>query len=259
MICLAEQSLQPNGSLSVSAESLTLNDLLLQYAMSRDISAGYLSSLTRTVKRAANAGLRYVHQMDDVQVNRFLASLSTSVSKVTQSNIRREFLTLWNYAIQENLTDTIPLRVRKIRVTQQPVEAWSHEELQQMLAAASDDDTNCGGVAQVKLNTWMPHWITLGYETALRFSDIHNLRQSNVRRGSVCCTAHKTGKPLVRPLTEQALSYANELISRSSDGSLFTWMLTRRRAFVSWKNFWSVINSGEAASGCGVAVLPTSN
>jgi integrase len=106
-----------------------------------------------------------------------------------------------------------------------------------MLALAKGDETNCGGLAQPEIKDWLPAWILIGYDTGLRFGDILGLTRSNIRNGSVCCTANKTGKSLVRKLSSDATAAALVLIKTSNDGSLFSGILTRRRAFVSWNHF----------------------
>lgn len=214
---------------------MRLADLLGLYCGSRECSDRYRESLRRTVRQAETAGVGTVADLQPALVNRFLSSLSTSA--VTRQNVRREILTLWKWAFEEGLTETPPMRVMKIRAAAKPVEAWSLADLRLMLTRAEADQTRIGGHANRRVCEWLPGWIVIAYDTAMRFSDVLALRDSNLRNGCIASTAHKTGKALVRPLSGHGQEWANRLISESPDGSLFTWFLTRRRALMSIRAF----------------------
>jgi hypothetical protein len=84
---------------------------------------------------------------------------------------------------------------------------------------------------------YMPAWIRIGYETALRHTDIHTLHAGEVRRNCVCKVASKTGKPLVRRISDKTNDLIQELIRKSDDRSVFSWFLTRRRSFTCIRDF----------------------
>ena len=214
---------------------MRLTDLLVLYTGSHECSDRYRESLRRTVRQAEKAGVQTVSDLQPGVVNRFLSELSTSAT--TRQNVRRELLTLWRWAFEEGIIEAPPLRVMKIRTVAKPVEAWSLSDLRLMLARAEGDQTRIGGKANRRICEWLPGWIVIAYDTALRFSDVLALRDSNLRNGCIAGTAHKTGKALVRPLSAFGQEWAQRLIAESPDGSLFTWFLTRRRALLSIRGF----------------------
>jgi integrase len=220
----------------LSTSVVLLADLLDLYTGSRECSVRYRESLRRTVRQAESAGVRSVTDLQPTVVNRFLSSLSTSAT--TRQNVRRELLTLWRWAFEEGMTEVPPLRVMRIKSKTKPVEAWSLQEMQRMLACAEADESRIGGAGNRKVCDWLPGWVVIAYDTGLRFSDVLALQDSNVRNGCIAGTAAKTGKALVRPMSVYAQQWADRLIRDSPDRSLFSWFLTRRRAFLSMRAFY---------------------
>jgi len=83
----------------------------------------------------------------------------------------------------------------------------------------------------------MPCWIAIGYDTALRFSDLLHLNRKNYNNGAIRVVARKTGKPTVRKLSQYAISVTDSLLSKSPTDELFLWCVTRRRMLLKWKHF----------------------
>lgn len=216
-------------------KEMTISDLLAAYETNNSISRRYRESLLRTVRKAQASGIKKICQLDAKAVNSMLASLT--VSDTTRANIRRELLTLWRYAYEEGLTDTFPARIARIRARQSPPQAWSRDELLAMLAASIDDHTSVGGKSVAKISDLLPAWIGIAYDTGLRFSDVLSLDTGNVRNGCVTTVAAKTGKPCVRRISPSTCRAVASLLRVSPDGSLFSWALTRRRAFHAWRDF----------------------
>lgn len=214
---------------------MTLHALLCEYLAAREVSSRYRESLLRTVRQAAAGGVENVTDLQSALVNKFLQNLSTAPT--TRQNVRRELLTLWRWAFEEGITDDPPLRVFRIKSPVRPVQAWSLAELRAMVACAESDMTCIGGLHSKRINEWLPGWIVIAYDTALRFGDVLDLQDTNIRNGTVCTTAHKTGKPLVRTLSGHAQQWAQSLSLGSPDGTLFKWFLTRRRAFIAMRHF----------------------
>jgi integrase len=217
--------------------SMCLADLLDAYVASRETSKRYRESLLRTVRKATNAGLTSVDSLTPVQVNRFLASLSTALSPTTRHNIRRELLTLWRYAFEEGLTEAMPIRIAKIKPSYASPQAYSASDLERLLHAASTDVTKVGGLTAARVCDLMPAWIGIAYESGLRFEDVLELSFSDIRNGTVTTKANKTRKALVRGLSAGTLQDISELKSKSTNGTLFLWALTRRRAVKVWRSF----------------------
>jgi integrase len=215
---------------------MKLEEIAAQYLSERDCSTGYESNLLRAARVAGDAGISS-GSLTRAGVNQLLKKLSTAKSKIFAHNFRRELLTIWRYAYEEGLVQTPPDRIAKINPVSPPVKAWSLEELTRLSRCADQDDSACGGLANPLVSEWLPLWIGIGYETAMRFTDIYTLTAESIRGNWVMTTAGKTGKALTRPVSARTEKLIRATLDHSPDGSLFTHRLTRRRAFVVWRKF----------------------
>lgn len=218
-----------------SSKSMTIADLLETYVASNSVGRRYRESLLRTVRKAQASGLEKICQLEPKAVNAMLAGLC--VGDTTRANIRRELLTLWRFAYEQQLTEVFPARIARIRSRQQPPQAWSRDELQALLSLAASDETRLGGKSAARVCDILPAWIGIAYDTGLRFADVLALKAANVRNGCVTTTAAKTGKPLVRRMSPSTCRSVAATIKKSPDGTVFAWALTRRRAFHAWRGF----------------------
>lgn len=219
----------------VATTTMSLLELLDRYCQSVEVSVRYRESLLRTVRKACSSGILDVRQLAPDRVNSFLSGLP--LSAVTRGNIRRELLTLWRYAYEEGMTEVYPARIRKIRPRAVPVQTWTREELLALLACAEADERPISSRLPLRRCDVLPVWIQMGFETGLRFSDLHGLTVEQLRNGCVMTTASKTGKPAVRRLSPKANQAARKLLAHSPDGTLFRWCLPRRRAIILWRKF----------------------
>lgn len=211
--------------------TMNLTDLLAAYVGGRDCGGRYRESLNRTVRKMLDAGIVSVDDLTAEHLNNLLVGLS-SLSSTTRQNIRREALTLWRYAFEERLTDEPPLRVLRVRSAPKPTQAWSMPTLSRMLECAEKDETVVSVGFKKNVCDFLPAWITIAYDSGLRFHDVHELHIDQIRDCVVVGTAHKTGKTFIRPLSEYSCQQAKQLAELSPDGTLFRWFLTRRRAFL---------------------------
>lgn len=218
------------------AASMTLTDLLDAYLAEREASPRYIESLRRTVRKAASYGLKTVCQLEAARANDFLRRLDLSAT--TRANIRRELLTLWRFAFEQAYTDSAPVRILRIQVRRKPPEAWDYQTIRLMLQLAEEDNHPISTLwPDVLWSDILPAWIGVGFDTALRFSDILMLRQANIRNGCVSLNAAKTGKATVRSLSAYSYRAVGRLLDRSPDGSVFRWCVTRRRILLKWGSF----------------------
>lgn len=211
--------------------------IVTNYILERDLSLSYSKNLERAVRVAGENGLTTSDQLNRQEVNGLLKLLSRTKSKIFLHNFRRELLTVWNYAHDEGIAASAPDRIMKIRAVQPPVKAWSMEELSRMIREAAKDKTCSGGVHQPLVCHWLPCWVRIGYETAMRFSDIYSLTTANVSGNWVMTTALKTNKPITRPVSAETVRGIEKLAAIAGDGTLFSTLLTRRRAFTEWRRF----------------------
>jgi integrase len=223
---------------SLKLTPMNLADLLVRYLASRNCSRGYQYNLRRTVRKAEDSGIKTVCQLTPDAVNRLIAGLR-KVGNTTRANIRRELLSLWKYAHDCSLTDSYPTRVVKVREDRRPVRTWAVEDLRKILVAAEKDQMVVSQRCPVPRAHVLAAWILIGYDGGMRFDDIHQLTMQDFRNGgeSIAISARKTGKPLVRRMTEDTQLAVSRMFSYSPDGTLFQWCLPRRRAFVMWREF----------------------
>lgn len=216
--------------------SMNLSAVLAEYLAERDTSRLYQATLRRTVRKLEMYGIKNPCQLQPERINHFLATLP--LSPVSRSNIRRELLTVWRYAYERGITDTPPARVRKITVPRKPVRAWSLKTLESLIVIAEKDKTAVSWrCPEIRRCDVIPVWIVLGYDSGLRFSDIHSLTLRDFHNGCVMVTAQKTGKVTVRKLSDHCQLAVARLFTYSPDETLFKWFLPRRRAFVMWNDF----------------------
>lgn len=215
---------------------MTLRGLLDLYTQSVTCSPRYQESLRRTVNKAQIYGLGLVCQLAPERVNDFLGKLDLAAT--TKHNIRRELLTLWRWAYEQRLTDVQPVRVKRIPPSRRVPQAWGRDALQALLAAAEADETPVSlRYPAVRRQHVLTAWIAVGYETGLRLTDMLALHESQFRGDCIVTVAHKTGKPTVRRISEYARQRCQWLIDRSPDGTVFGWVLPRRRAILLWRAF----------------------
>ena len=214
---------------------MSILELLNRYIAAVEVSPKYLESLLRTVRRAKDTGLVEVCQLCPEQVNNFLAGLP--VGQTTRHNIRRELLTLWRYAFEQGLTEVYPARIRKIRASFAPPVTWELGSLGALLEAADGDETPVSSRISLRRCDVIPAWAGLAYDSGMRFGDVHALTKHSFRNECVVINASKTGKCLVRVLSERTRHDVASLFLHSSDGTLFRWALPRRRAFLMWRVF----------------------
>lgn len=215
--------------------SMSLDELLRLYLVAVEVGPRYAESLRRTVRKAQASGLLEIRQLSPDAVNSFLAGLS--LSPVTIGNIRRELLTLWRWAYEERITEAQPTRIRKVKARSAPPVCWTREELHRLWEAAKSDETLVSSRVQLRRCDVLPAWISIAYDSGMRFGDVLSLQSTQIVRGFVVRVAAKTGKQLVRQLSPVAIYEATRLVQMSPDGSLFSWFLPRRRALLLWRTF----------------------
>lgn len=155
---------------------------LERYLLARDVSKDYADLLrARLLKFAKWARNPTIHRIDCELVNRFLVYLQESGAKpFTLDGYRRAILCVWNDALLSGANDNPPTRLRKIRRPHAPVTAFTHEEIQQLLAVAES------------LAGWFPNgakrsefWraaIHSAYSTGLRRGDLLRVQRSAIGR-----------------------------------------------------------------------------
>lgn len=213
-----------------------LSDAVDAYLDEHECSRLYAEGLRRQIRKLAAHGVVTVSDLTARSVNAFLSGLP--LSQTSRANARREICTIWRFCHEQGWTDEWPSRVRRIRCRPQAAQAWSYDQLSHLVKRAMSDQRSVSSrVRDLLYSDVIPVWASIGWESGLRFADIHALRGKDFRNGVVCVTAQKTGKVTPRRISAQTFDMIVPLLKRSPDGTLFRWALPRRRAFVMWREF----------------------
>ncbi len=227
---------------SRATSTMRLDELVKKYGDSRDVSTPYLKMLFSCVKTMLPA-IETVNQITPDSVNAWLSAIPGSTE--TRRRRRRECLTLWRYAIDESLTDVPCARVKEIKKRAAIVTCWTRSEILFLLREAGEfkSPAHCGRRSKALDDaTLLRAWVHLGYETGLRFSDIHSLAKDNFRGDLLVVVCQKTGKTCARRLSSITMGHVDKLLSISPDGSLFAALAPRRSVLVLWQAFLKSLN-----------------
>ncbi len=197
------------------------------------LSNEYRSGLTR-VARSLTVKISVPSLADSASFNEWLAGLTQSPT--TRGNYRRMALRLWSHSLGSQ--QAYPSRgLNRVKQRLAPPVAWGPDELSHLISVASmKRGTLCDRVRrhgpECQQGLFWSAWILVGYETGLRFGDLHALNKSQLRGNRLFVVVNKTGVPLGKVLSGAALGYVTELLNLSPDGTIFKWALSRRNIFL---------------------------
>jgi integrase len=145
-------------------------------------------------------------------VNEFLEKLQESERRPdTVAGYRRALLLIWNEAFREGDCDTPPLRVRRIRTYRDPVEAFTHEEIEKVLLEAGAVDGHFRNGA--KISELWKCLILSAYGTGLRRGDLLRVKRKDVGADGVCrVRQNKTGYPVIVRFPKDALALRDAMM-----------------------------------------------
>lgn len=209
-------------------------DVALKYCLEREVSADYRGALLRVARSMQATGITPL-TIEDSEFNDWLTGLGRSAT--TRSNYRRMGLTLWRYAVEVGMTHQRIGRVKKIKAPVPPPIAWSIDEVRHLLNLASDQRGEFSSGCPKRL-FWRA-WVLLGYETGIRFRDMHDLRGTALRGRRLTVLQHKTQQPIGKCVSDECAHAIEELIARSPDGTVFKWALSRRWVIMHFKSLTS--------------------
>lgn len=201
----------------------TLMCYVEEFLNARDVSEAYAElvrarcrSFVRFCKRSIE-----VHEIESALVNAWLASLPRqNLSASTIDGYRRNLLVVWKTAVEDGLCDNLPIRVRKIKVPRQVVEAYTHAELRALLRTAAQlKGRHRNG--NRRADFWSA-FIHGAYSTALRRSDLLLVfRRQLASDGTAAIIQSKTGHIQRVRFSKECLEFAGKL--RDDNGLLLPW------------------------------------
>lgn len=156
-------------------------------------------------------------QLDERAVQQFLTDYARTASPATVRSKRAGLLALWRAAAEDGMCEHPVRRVRVARSPRPVVEAWTYEEVAQLLAACTRlrRRHRCG----LPRSVWWDLAVRLAWDSGLRWGDMIALPVAAVRPdGMAAWTQSKTGRPVVFRLdagTMTAMRASLELCPRS--------------------------------------------
>lgn len=204
----------------------TLAGYVEKFLSERDVTPTYAKMLRahcRAFMRWSRRSVR-IADVNAESVNRWLASLDPKLSAETRDTYRRNLLAVWRAAVVDGLNDHPPLRIRKIKKPRAIIHAYTHDEIKQLLAAASRlRGRHRNG------NRRSDFWCALihaAYSTALRRSDLLIVFKSQIGPdGTAQIVQSKTGHYHTVRFSNEALAFSARL--QCPNGLLLPWPYRR--------------------------------
>jgi integrase len=166
------------------------------YTLRRDIKPGTLRQyviVADLVERWAGRPVR-LDELDERSVSEWLRDYSAKVAPHTVRGKKSMLLALWRAAADDGLCEEPSARrVRRVRVPEQVITAWTKAEVEQLLATASTLKRRhrCG----LPRSQWWDLAIRVAWDSGLRWGDLVTLRVDAIAHdGSCSLSQSKTGK-----------------------------------------------------------------
>jgi len=186
----------------------TLIDYLAEYQLSRDIRSGTVRQYRIAVSlldRWAGHAVR-LDELDERLASSWLQAYSQTVAAHTVRAKKQSVLALWRAASDEGLCDEPRARrVRRVRLPERVVTAWTRDEIEQLLAAAATLPRwhRCG----LRRSAWWDLAIRVAWDSGIRWGDIVTLRVDAIGQdGSCTMVQSKTGKVTAFRLSESTMA-----------------------------------------------------
>jgi integrase len=178
----------------------------LDYSLTRDIKPGTLRQyviVADLVERWAGRPVR-LDELDERSVSEWLRDYSATVKPDTVRSKKNQLLALWRAAADDGLAqEPSARRVRRVRIPEKVVEAWTREEVERLLRAAATLPRRhrCG----LRRAVWFDLAIRVAWDSGLRWGDLINVRVDAVRPDGTTVVQSKTGKAITFRLSQGTL------------------------------------------------------
>lgn len=189
------------------------------YSLLRDVRAGTLRQyviVADLVERWAGRPVR-LDELDERSVSEWLRDYAATVKPHTVRSKKNQLLALWRAAADDGLCEEPSgRRVRRVRCPELVVDAWTREEVEQLLrtAATLPRPHRCG----LSRAAWFDLAIRVAWDSGLRWGDLIALRADAVRPDGTTVIQSKTGKAVtfrLSPTTLEALAATLEACPRT--------------------------------------------
>jgi integrase len=166
------------------------------YSLRRDVKASTLRQYIISAELFERWAGRPIllAELDEDSLSEWLRDYAQVAKPHTVRGKKNMVLALWRAACDDGLADEpIARRVRRVRLPEIPVEAWTREEVERLLVACSWlPRQHESGMSRA---AWFDLAIRMAWDTGLRWGDLVNLPVSAIRPdGSGQWTQSKTAK-----------------------------------------------------------------
>jgi integrase len=198
----------------------TLLEFLDDYCLRRDVRAGTIRQYRIVVDLFDRWAGRHVRldELDERMVSKWLQAYSATVAPHTVRSKKGMLLALWRAASDENLCEEPRTRrVRRVRLPERVVVAWTKAEVEKLLAACVTLPRwhRCG----LRRAAWWDLAIRVAWDSGLRWGDLVTLRVDAIGPEGACTVSQsKTGRVAsfrLSPSTLAALRESLETCPRS--------------------------------------------
>lgn len=166
------------------------------YSLLRDVKPSTLRQYVIAAdlfERWAGRPIR-LDELDEASVSAFLRDYSATVAPATVKGKKASILALWRSAADDGLAaEPVTRKIRKTRVPEKVVVAWTKSEVEQLLEACKvlPRRHRCG----LPRSEWFALAVRVAWDSGLRWGDLIEIPVSAIRPdGSASWTQSKTGK-----------------------------------------------------------------
>lgn len=207
-----------------------MREIALLYCGERAVTHDYRTAMLRVARSMEEAGIK-PDTIESSSVNRWLAGLKQGPT--TRSNYARMSKTLFAYCRSIGLTSHYPDRIVKVKPRPKPPISWTLAELHGLLEEA-------GRLAYTfkrsgcPASTFFRGFLLAGYETGLRFSDLHGLECHQLRDSRLYVVPNKTGAQVPKRLSSDCVDVLKKLSVLSGGTNFFRWAIAEKQLRAHW-------------------------
>lgn len=194
-----------------TAQTRTLRDYLREYGLTREIRPETVRQYEIAVdlydrwRAGRGLGRATLDTLDELEVSEWLRDYARTVAPATVRAKKQAIVALWRAAADDRLaSEPVARRVRRTSIPERPVEAWTKEEIEQLLATAATLPRwhTCG----LRRSAWWDLAIRVAWDSGLRWGDLVALPVAAVRPdGWTSVTQSKTRKVSTFRLSESTM------------------------------------------------------
>lgn len=165
--------------------------------------------------------------LDEKSVSAWLRDYSEARRPATVRGKKNMLLALWRAAADDGMCEEpVARKVRKTRVPQSVVTAWTKEEVEKLLAACQDLPRwhKCG----LRRSAWWDLAVRVAWDSGVRWGDQVELPVSAVMPdGTVCWTQSKTGKVVTFRLSQSTMEALRKSLEACPRALVMPWPSSR--------------------------------